>query len=106
MAYSQPGAHYGFVLAVKCRGPDAMTVLDAWQRFTETNMARGVLQYRARFSDTDQQVLFTTTHLESWTGKEHTGNKQRAKQVQEMKAFCNQQLAMYPNLQSAFVQEI
>jgi hypothetical protein len=29
--------------------------------------------------------------------------KQRAKQVQEMEAFCNQQLAMYPNLQSAII---
>jgi hypothetical protein len=103
--YSQPGAHYGCALAVKCRGPDAVTVLDAgWQGFTETNMARGFLHCRARLPGiTEQQVLFTTTHLESWAGKDHTGMRQRAQQVQEMEAFCNQQFAMYPNLQSAII---
>jgi endonuclease/exonuclease/phosphatase family metal-dependent hydrolase len=102
--YSQPGAHYGCALAVKCRGPDAVTVLDAgWQGFTETVMARGFLHCRARLPDSEQQVLFTTTHLESWAGKDHTGMKQRAQQVQEMEVFCNQQFTKYPNLQSAII---
>jgi hypothetical protein len=102
--FSQPGAHYGCALAVKCRGPDAVAVLDAgWQGFTETNMARGFLHVRARLPNTEQQVLFTTTHLESWAGKDHTGMTQRRKQVQEMEAFCNQQLELYPNLQAAII---
>jgi hypothetical protein len=110
--FSQPGQQYGCALAVKCRGPGAVTVLDAgWQGFTETIMGRGFLHVRARLppmtgassDSTEQQVLFTTTHLESWAGKDHTGKVQRAKQLQEMEAFCNQQLALYPNLQAAII---
>lgn len=108
--FSQPGDHYGCALAVLARGPGAVTVLDAgWQGFKETNMARGFLHVRARLPMTtdgdgnEQQVLFTTTHLESWTGKDSTGQTQRVKQLQEMEAFCNQQLATYPNLQTAII---
>jgi hypothetical protein len=107
--FSQPGMQYGCALAVKCRGPGAVTVLDAgWQGFTETIMGRGYLHVRARLPNmtadgTEQQILFTTTHLESWAGKDHTGKVQRAKQLQEMEAFCNQQLALHPNLQAAII---
>lgn len=102
--YQQRGVSYGCAVAVQVRGPGAVTVLDAgWKDYRDTVMMRGFWYVRARLPGREEQVLFTTTHLESWTGKDSTGQVQRALQVQELEQFCNEQLETYSNLQSVII---
>jgi len=102
--FRQPGAPYGCALAVYTKGNNSCTVLDAsWQPYQETQMMRGFLYARLELPFSGKQVLFCTTHLESWTGQEYTGSQQRVRQLKELEAFCNDQLETYSSLQTAIM---
>ena len=73
----------------------SLDVVDSgFMRFDVTDMDRGVLWVKAKLPNTKQTILFTTTHLESYTGKNpftgevHTGSAERVKQVIEWEAFA------------------
>ena len=101
--FRQPGAPYGCALAIYTSGSNSATLLDAsWQPYTETYMSRGFLYARFQLAS-QEQLLFCTTHLESWIGKENTGARQRVRQLQELEAFCNHQLQTYSSLQAAII---
>lgn len=61
-------------------------------------MKRGFLYVRAQLPHSRKEILFTTTHLESWTGDEYTGSAQRPLQLKQMESFCNQQMATHKHL--------
>ncbi len=91
---------YGCAMAIR---NDVATVLDSGFRpFRHSNMDRGILYARVRLS-TAQEILFTTTHLESWAGEDHPGSTQRQSQILEMEAFCVQTVSKYPNVRCAVI---
>lgn len=108
--FDQPDVLYGCSLAVyqgqkkETSSNNYPTILDAgWQPYQETIMSRGFLYVRARLPGSDQQVLFTTTHLESWCGKEYTGAAQRPRQLKQLQSFCKEQMKLHKNLQIAIM---
>ena len=100
--FRQPGAAvYGCAVAVH----PSLRVLDhGWIPYHPTVMDRGFLYVRAQLPDdpgaapSEKEILFTTTHLESWSGPQYTGAAQRLLQLQQMEDFCNQQLHSNNNL--------
>lgn len=100
----QPGAPYGCALAIYTCGTNSCTMLDAsFQPYQVTNMGRGFLYARIQLPFSGNQVLFCTTHLESWIGKDHTGARERLIQLKELEAFCNAEMKTYSNLQTAII---
>lgn len=102
--FRQEGAPYGCAIALYTTGDNACTLLDvSWQPYSDTVMARGFLYARFQLPFSGKQVLFTTTHLESWCGKEYTGAAQRVKQLKQLEAFCSDQLETYSSLQTSII---
>jgi endonuclease/exonuclease/phosphatase family metal-dependent hydrolase len=101
--YRQPGAPaYGCALAVH----GSLTVTDrGWVPYDRTVMQRGFLYVRARppGSPPHRQILFATTHLESFTGEEYTGAAQRPRQLRQMELFCNERMALDPSTAVAII---
>lgn len=93
--FRQQGAAYGCAIAIDNR----MEIIShSWHPYSQTVMQRGFYQVRAKlpnkYSPTDTpEVVFTTTHLESWTGPDYTGAAQRVPQLQEMEEYCNRQVS-------------
>jgi endonuclease/exonuclease/phosphatase family metal-dependent hydrolase len=103
--FVQPFPSYGCALAVK-QSP-ALTILDqGWLDFYMTHMSRGLLYvrasvlFRSKKSLVEHQVLFLTTHLESFCGPENNGARERSQQVLEMEAFVRDQFQTYSSLQT------
>jgi len=99
---------YGCALAVH----NSLTILDSnFVPYTRTGMERGILYARARLPHTSppQQVLFTTTHLESYagdidgSGHIYTGSAERQAQVLELEEFCFQQQEEHPELRAVII---
>ena len=68
-------------------------ILDSgWHSYRESVMSRGFSYVRAQLPNSSQQVLFTTTHLESSNGPQYDGRIQRRKQIRELEAFCQRQM--------------
>jgi hypothetical protein len=105
----QPAA-YGCAMAIH----EDLTILEqGWIPYSVTEMQRGFLYVRAQFpkktnttstgqdGDDDnappQQLIFTTTHLESYTDPSYTGAQQRTRQLQQMCTFVEQQIQQHPN---------
>lgn len=90
---------YGCALAVH----NSLEILERdWQAYRGSVMQRGFLYARVRLPDSDNQMIFTTTHLESWAGPQHTGASQRVVQLHEMQDFVNRQFVQHaPHLKAA-----
>jgi len=74
-----------------------------WIPFEQTQMSRGFLYARAQMPNSQNEILFTTTHLESWAGAEYTGAAQRPPQLQQMEAFVARQFARHKHLTVAIM---
>lgn len=81
---------YGVALAVHA----SLAVLDSgWKPYTGcTMMDRGFVYARCRVPNDGLVCLVTSTHLESWAGKDMNGSAARAPQLNRMEEFCNQHL--------------
>ena len=111
------GGHYGCGLAVLVREGDGSSngvkiIQQGFQPYRPeiTCQSRGFLHVRVQLPDEKKtQVLFTTTHLESFlppgqVGPEkYTGSKQRRQQVQEMELFCHHHMKRFPDLSMAII---
>ena len=81
----QNGCPYGCALAVH----KSLTVLDqGFVDYPNSKMGRGILYVRARLPFSGRSVLFATTHLESFNGKDDPGGPQRAAQCRAIRDFC------------------
>ena len=93
--FRQEPVAYGCAVAVHT----SVTILDhGWVPYGFTRMQRGFYYVRGRLPDSNHQVLFTTTHLESFTSKESNGSQERAPQLLELQDFCHAQLSAHSNL--------
>ena len=96
---------YGCAMAIRT---DVASIIESGFRpFRNSNMGRGILYARVRLSSTttttEQNILFTTTHLESWAGEEHPGSTQRQSQILEMEDFCVQMVSKHATVQCAVI---
>lgn len=91
---------YGCAMAI--RTDTASIIQSGFRPFTDTIMGRGILYARVRLP-TAQEVLFTTTHLESWAGENYAGSTERQTQILEMESFCVEMVSNYPNVQCAVI---
>ena len=92
-------------------------ILDqGWIPYTNTVMQRGFLYVRAKLpscSSTNttnhnsnnhkNEIIFTTTHLESYNGKDYNGAPQRLLQIQEMCQFLNDQMEEHSSISVAII---
>jgi tyrosyl-DNA phosphodiesterase 2 len=88
----QEGVTYGCALAVLTDGIDssasATVIRSGFEPYTNSCMARGLMWVHAKLKYTDIEILFTTTHLESYINKENDGSKAREVQLKEAVKFC------------------
>lgn len=98
----QPTNSYGCALAVLV---DGRTLVDSgWQNYSNTAMNRGFLWARLKLSDTAQEILVTTTHLESPVDAAGITNRsERVAQLRFLESFCNRQLQNHHNLAAAII---
>jgi hypothetical protein len=97
--YRQQGAAYGCAVAVHRQ---LEIVSQSWIPYSNTVMMRGYYQVRAKLPNKHKpdhcpEIVFTTTHLESYTGPEYTGAKERPQQLLEVEQFCNKQVSSATN---------
>eukprot|EP00977_Amphora_coffeiformis_P016561 scaffold5158_cov153-Amphora_coffeaeformis.AAC.10 len=79
---------YGVALAVHA----SVTVLDGgWNPYRLTQMDRGFVYARCRLPN-GLTCLVTSTHLESWAGKEMNGSVARVQQLNAMEDYCNRHI--------------
>jgi endonuclease/exonuclease/phosphatase family metal-dependent hydrolase len=99
--FQQPGAFYGVAVAVH---PSLSILESGWIPYTDTIMARGFVFVRVQLPNSNREVLFATTHLESFQrmpgGRDYTGTLQRVAQIQEFEAFCKDQQSRHANLKT------
>lgn len=97
----QSGAYYGCALAIH----EKLSILQhGWIPFSDSSMCRGFLHVRARLPNSNQEILFTTTHLESPLDEQGISNAQeRVGQIREMEAFCNIQSQNHKHLKLAVI---
>lgn len=99
--FCQPGIHYKCALAVH---RSLEIVEQGWCPYNDTEMKRGFLYVRLQLTKSEQQVLFTTTHLESPINKEGTTNTAaRVNQIRLLETFCNEQMDGCSNLKTAII---
>ena len=89
----QPNAPYGCAIAVYTRHLDLLDA--AFEPYSFSRMGRGILHARVRCPISQKQILFCTTHLESWGGPHMLGSDERQEQVLELEAFCQEQIGQY-----------
>jgi hypothetical protein len=87
---------------------DLTIIEQGWIPYTHTVMQRGFLYVRARLPSTSTssrktEILFTTTHLESYSGKDYNGASQRLLQIQEMCQFLHHQMEEHPSITMAII---
>ena len=96
--FRQPSsAAYGCAMAIH---KDATVLQHGWVPYSETVMQRGFLYAlmhlpipeKISSSQKPMSLLFITTHLESYTGPQYTGAKQRPGQLFEIHSFVQEQL--------------
>ena len=94
-----------------------LTILEhGWIPYTNTVMQRGFLYVRAKLpssstsstavgtsNTTKDEILFTTTHLESYNGKDYNGAPERLLQIQEMCQFLQDQMEQYPSVSISMI---
>lgn len=83
---------YGCAIAVQENA--CPVVSSGFVPYEQTIMGRGIVWVLARLEGLGREVLFTTTHLESFMrnypspGRTYDGVKERENQVKQLKAFC------------------
>ena len=103
--FEQPRAAYKCTMALH---PDLVILEHGWIPYADTSMDRGFLYARAQLPPTTNhkqqqqqqpnEIIFTTTHLESFTGKDYNGGAQRLVQVQELASFLQKQMSQHPSI--------
>jgi hypothetical protein len=89
---------YGCGVAIKKR-PGRSIVASGFTPYQESLMGRGIVWALVQEDEDDHhEVLFTTTHLESFVGEQmnDTVLRNRALQMRELKAFCEKCLQSRP----------
>jgi len=96
--FSQPLLQgYGSLVAVR-----ADHIVDGgFVPFEVTNLGRGISWAICQFDG--REVLFTTTHAESWCGPEYIGAKERELQLKEMTKYCEQWMKKRPFIDIAII---
>jgi endonuclease/exonuclease/phosphatase family metal-dependent hydrolase len=94
----QPFSRYGCGLAVR---RDVTILSHGFEPYSNSIMDRGMLW--ARMELPGKEVLFVTTHLESWAGTTYTGAQEREVQLHQVTQFCEQQLRLHSSIQVAVV---
>jgi hypothetical protein len=88
----QEGVAYGCALAVLTDDIDssssATVIRSGFEPYTNSCMARGLMWVHAKLKYTDIEILFITTHLESYINAENDGSKAREIQLKEATKFC------------------
>jgi len=106
------GGHYGVAIAVLTTPDVGVRILQhGFESFPRSMscQGRGFLHVRARLPHSNQQVVFTTTHLESFmppgqAGPEtYTGSAQRQQQVKLIETFCNNHMKRFPDVCTAMI---
>jgi endonuclease/exonuclease/phosphatase family metal-dependent hydrolase len=99
--FQQPGASYGVSVAVHS---DLSILESGWQPYHDTCMARGFVFVRAQVPASSRELLFATTHLESFqrmpNGSDYTGAPQRQAQLRQLAAFCKAQKVQHSELKT------
>jgi hypothetical protein len=99
--FRQPGASYGVSVAVHS---DLSILESGWQPYHDTCMARGFVFVRAQLPASRHELLFATTHLESYQpmsdGPDYTGVPQRQAQLRQLAAFCKAQQTQHSKLKT------
>jgi hypothetical protein len=91
-----------------------LTIVEhGWIPYTDTAMQRGFLYARAKlpplsknhhnhpaatYQEKNDEIIFTTTHLESFTGKDYNGGAQRLLQIQQLSRFLQKQMTQHPSV--------
>jgi len=108
--YCQDISEGGYGCALAVLQTHGLKIIQAgWQPYRSTIMNRGFLHARARLPNSEKQVLFTTTHLESFvgnmmgSGQPYTGSPEREKQIQELETFCQNHMKRFPDLSLAMI---
>jgi hypothetical protein len=82
------GFGYGCAMAVYNKNNELSILDHGFKPYSGTRQDRGLLWVRVRAHTQKLTILFATTHLESYCGPSYTGAEQRAKQIQQIDAFC------------------
>jgi endonuclease/exonuclease/phosphatase family metal-dependent hydrolase len=93
----QPFRSYG--CAVACKVDKVLQ--SGFYPFANSQMDRGIVW--ALVEKDDREILFTTTHLESYIDASSTGGPEREAQLLEMTKFCEQCLQERPTVAMAIV---
>ncbi|GKY96876.1 hypothetical protein MPSEU_000646700 [Mayamaea pseudoterrestris] len=98
------GAPYYCVLAVRQLARDAPLMDGGWVSYGHSRMGRGFCYARLRLQrQSDAQVIVATTHLESYTGKESTGARERVDQMMEFGQWAWQQMQEHAHIKYAVI---
>mmetsp|Transcript_5418 Transcript_5418/g.7669 ORF Transcript_5418/g.7669 Transcript_5418/m.7669 type:complete len:476 (+) Transcript_5418:333-1760(+) len=77
--------------------------------YKTTVMGRGIVWVLAKLKESDREVLFTTTHLESFMrdypsrGQTYDGVKEREEQIKQLKQFCEECVEKRPSVDMAII---
>ncbi|CAB9507318.1 Endonuclease/Exonuclease/phosphatase family [Seminavis robusta] len=103
---------YGVALAVLQKedpfGGKLRIISGGWQPYQNSIMQRGFLHCRCQMPHSNQQILFTTTHLESFlvgglNGRPFDGAAQRKEQIIQLERFCINHQNRFPDLSVAII---
>ena len=88
---------YGCVVAVRADH----IVEGGFKPFRTSQLDRGISYAILQFDG--REIIFTTTHAESWCGPNYIGAKQREMQLQEMTNFCDTWMTKRPSIDMAVI---
>ena len=98
------GANYGCAMAILQSPGCGLKILQhGFQPYSVSVQGRGFLHVRAQLPQSTKQVLFTTTHLESYMSREITSSAERAIQIKELETLCSNNLRRHPEMSLAFI---
>lgn len=91
------GVGYGTAVAVRAD----VVVEGGFVPFRTSNLGRGISYAICQFDN--REVLFTTTHAESWCGPDYIGAKERELQLKEMTTFCESWMTKRTQIDMAII---
>lgn len=101
--------HQSYGCAIAIQENSCQVVSSGFVPYEQTIMGRGIVWVLARLDGIGQEVLFTTTHLESFMrnypspGRTYDGVKERENQVKQLKAFCHDCLQKRSSVDMAII---
>jgi endonuclease/exonuclease/phosphatase family metal-dependent hydrolase len=95
------GAPYFCILAVRRLANDAPLLEGGWVRFQQSQMGRGFCYARMQLQDC--QLIVATTHLESWTGPNATGARERVAQMHEFCKWAQDEMRTHSQVKWAII---